>query len=151
VVNLAMSQGMTKFRKDGDPTGHHSYTHTEPVDLNLGYQVKCAWFQSVYFQHLARFAAMLDEVKEGDKSLLDRMSLFAFTCHGMPRLHSVLNYPFVALGGANGRMKTGMHFASLGDTSARVTYTILQAYGVQVSTWGTGSNHVTSPISGVLA
>lgn len=151
VVNLAMSQGMTKFRKDGDPTGHHSYTHTEPVDLNLGYQVKCAWFQSVYFDHLAKYAAMLDGIKEGDKSLLDRMSLFAFTCHGLPRLHSVLNYPFVAIGGANGKMNTGMHLASLGDTAARVTYTILQAYGVQVSNWGSGSNRVTSPISGVLA
>lgn len=151
VVNLAMSQGMTKFRRDGDAVPHHSYTHTEPVDLSLGYQVKCAWFQSVYFDHLAKYVAMLDSVKEGDKSLLDRMSLFAFTCHGMPRLHSVLNYPFIAIGGANGKMNTGMHFASLGDTAARVTYTILQAYGVQVSNWGTGSNRVASPISGVLA
>lgn len=151
VINLAMSQGMTKFRRDGDAVPHHSYTHTEPVDLSLGYQVKCAWFQSVYFDHLAKYVAMLDSVKEGDKSLLDRMSLFAFTCHGMPRLHSVLNYPFIAIGGANGKMNTGMHFASLGDTAARVTYTLLQAYGVQVSNWGTGSNRVTSPIAGVLA
>lgn len=151
VVNLAMSQGMTKFRRDGDAVPHHSYTHTEPVDLSLGYQVKCAWFQSVYFDHLAKYVAMLDSVKEGDKSLLDRMSLFAFTCHGMPRLHSVLNYPFIAIGGANGKMNTGMHLASLGDTAARVTYTLLQAYGVQVSNWGTGSNRVASPIAGVLA
>ncbi len=151
VVNLALSQGMTKFRRDGDPTGHHNYTHTEPVDPKLGYQVKCAWFQQMYFQHLAKYAAMLDEVKEGDKTLLDRMSLFAFTCHSAPRLHSVLNYPFIAIGGANGRMKTGMHFPTVGDTAARVTFTIQQAYGVPMSSWGSGTNRVTSPIGGVLA
>ena len=69
------------MRREGDPTGHHSYTHEEPVDAKLGYQVKCSWFQQLYFQHLYNFAAMLDGVKEGDKSLLDRMILFAYTDH----------------------------------------------------------------------
>ncbi len=151
VVNLAMSQGMTKFRREGDATGHHSYTHTEPVDQALGYQVKCSWFQDLYFQHLAKYAAMLDSVKEGDKSLLDRMILFAFTCHSAPRLHSVINYPFITIGGANGRMKTGMHFPTPGDTAARVTYTVQHAMGAPVGAWGSGTNRVTSPISGVLA
>jgi hypothetical protein len=151
VVNLAISQGMTRFRRDGDSTGHHSYTHEEPVDAKLGYQVKCSWFQQLYFQHLHNFAAMLDSVKEGDKSLLDRMILFAYTDHSAPRLHSVLNCPFITIGGANGRMKTGMHCPTPGDTSARVTFTVQQAMGVPVSSWGTGSNHVTSPVSGVLA
>jgi hypothetical protein len=90
-------------------------------------------------------------VKEGDKSLLDQMIVFAFTCHSAPRLHSVLNYPFITIGGNNGRMKTGMHILTPGDTAARVTMTVQQAMGVPVSTWGTGSNRVTSPISGVLA
>ena len=94
---------------------------------------------------------MLDGVKEGDKSLLDHMILFAYTDHGAPRLHSVRNYPFITIGDGNGRMKTGMHFPTPGDTAARVTFTIQQAMGVPVSSWGTGSNHVTSPISGVLA
>jgi len=151
VVNVAMSQGMTRFRREGDATGHHSYTHEEPVDEKLGYQVKCSWFQQFYFQHLYNFAAMLDSVKEGDKSLLDRMILLAYTDHGAPRLHSVVNYPFITFGSANGRMKTGMHFPTPGDTAARVTFTIQQAMGVPVSSWGAGSNHVTSPISGVLA
>jgi len=151
VVNLAMSQGMTRFRRDGDSTGHHSYTHEEPVDEKLGYQVKCSWFQQLYFKHLYNFAAMLDGVKEGDKSLLDRMILFAYTDHSAPRLHSVINYPFITIGGANGRMKTGLHLPTPGDTSARVTFTVQQAMGVPVSSWGSGSNHVTSPVSGVLA
>jgi hypothetical protein len=151
VANLNISQGMTGLRREGDPTTHHSYTHEEPVDQKLGYQVKCSWFQQLYFQHLHDFAATLDAVKEGDKSLLDHMILFAYTDHGAPRLHSVRNYPFITIGDGNGRIRTGKHFPTPGDTAARVTFTVQQAMGVPVSSWGSGSNHVTSPISGVLA
>lgn len=151
VINLNISQGMTELRREGDPTSHHSYTHEEPVDPKLGYQIKCSWFQQLYFQHLHDFAALLDSVKEGDKSLLDHMILFAYTDHGAPRLHSVRNYPFITIGDGNGRIRVGRHFATPGDTAARVTFTIQQAMGVPVSSWGTGSNQVTSPISGVLA
>jgi len=151
VVNLNISQGMTGLRREGDPTSHHSYTHEEPVDAKAGYQIKCSWFQQLYFQHLHDFAAILDGVKEGDRSLLDHMILFAYTDHGAPRLHSVRNYPFITIGDAQGRIRTGRHFPTPGDTAARVTFTIQQAMGVPVSSWGSGSNHVTSPISGVLA
>jgi hypothetical protein len=151
VINTNISQGMTGLRREGDPTTHHSYTHEEPLDEKLGYQVKCYAFQQLYFQQLYRFAALLDAVKEGDRSLLDRTMLFAYTDHAAPRLHSVRNYPFITIGSANGQIKTGMHFPTPGDTAARVTLTIQMAMGVQASNWGTGSNQVTTPISGVLA
>jgi hypothetical protein len=151
VASLIITQGMTGLRRDGDPTSHHSYTHEEPIDTKLGYQVKVAWFQQLYFQHLLSFATMLDGIKEGDQSLLDHMLVFAHTCHVAPRLHSLQNYGFLTLGGASGRVKTGMHVSTPGDVATRVTFTIQQAMGVPVSSWGTGSNHVTSPISGVLA
>jgi len=151
VVNLAITVGMTSLRRDGDPIGHHSYTHEEVVDPKLGYQVKCAWFQRTYFEGLGEYAAMLDAVKEGDKSLLDRMILFAFTDHAAPRLHSILNYPFITLGSGQGAINTGSHIRTPGDTAARMTFTMQQAMGVHVSSWGTASNEVSSPISGVLA
>ena len=151
VVSIDITQGMTGLRRDGDPTSHHSYTHEEPIDEKLGYQPKVATFQQEYFRWLNTFAARLDAIKEGDGSLLDHMILFGHTCHGAPRLHSLLNYPCVTMGSGNGRLKTGMHVATPGDVATRVTLTMQLAMGVPVSTWGTGSNRVTSPISGVLA
>jgi len=150
-VNLTISTGINAFHREDDPVNHHSYTHEEPVDPKLGYQVKCSWFQQQYFQGLYNFAAMLDAIKEGDKTLLDHQILFAFTDHGAPRLHSVRNYPFLTIGSGNGRIKTGMHFPTPADAATRVTLTMQMAMGVPVSSWGTKSNHVTSPISGVLA
>jgi len=151
VVNLSITQGMSGLRREGDPTNHHTYTHEEPIDAKLGYQVKCAWFQRTYMTGLAHFASLLDGIREGDRTLLDRMILFAYTDHGAPRLHSLRNYPFITFGSANGRLKTGMHIARPGDAATRVTLTVQQAMGVPVSAWGVGSNRVTSPITEVLA
>ena len=79
------------------------------------------------------------------------MLVFGHTCHGAPRLHSLQNYPFLTIGGANGRhASTGMHVPTPGDVATRVTFTVQQAMGVPEASFGTGSNHVTSPVSGVL-
>jgi hypothetical protein len=151
VVNVNISQGMTDLRREGDTTSHHSLTHEEPIDLTLRYQVKCSWFQQLYFKGLHDFAMTLDSIQEGDGTLLDHMMVFAFTDHGAPRVHSLLNYPMITIGGANGQIKTGNHFATPGEAATRVTFTIQQAMGVPISSWGSGSNQATLPISGVLA
>ncbi len=150
VVNLAITQGMSGLRKEGDTTSHHTQTHEEPVDSTLGYQKNCAWFQGLYMQALADFATTFDGIKEGDKSMLDRMVIFAFTDHGAPRLHSVRNYPLMTLGTGDGRMKVGMHVPKSGDAVTRIGLTVMQAMGVPLSAWGTQSNRVTSPIAEVL-
>ncbi len=149
-VNLAITQGMSGLRREGDPTNHHTYTHEEPVDSVAGYQLHCAWFQEQYMKALHDFAAQLDAVQEGDRTLLDRTVLFAHTDHGAARLHSVHNYPFLTIGSGNGRLKTGLHVPKPGDAATRVTFTIMQAMGVPISSFGTGSNHVATPISEVL-
>jgi len=151
VANFAFNGQNGSMRREGEAPSHHVYTHEEPIDAKLGYQVHCKWFQQLYFEHMAKFATMLDGVKEGDRSLLDHMILWAYTDHVAPRLHSVHNYPFITIGDGNGKIKTGMHFPTPGDAATRQTLTMQQAMGVPITSWGAGSNHVNSPISGVLA
>jgi hypothetical protein len=151
VVNLAISRPQSGLRKQGDATAHHTHTHEEQIDPKLGYQPVCRWFTDSYMTALAYFVRTLDSIKEGDRTLLDSMVVFAFTDHGAPRLHSVRNYPILTFGSGGGRIKTGMHIGRPGDQVTRVGLTIQQAMGVQVSSWGVGSNRVTSPISEVLA
>lgn len=151
VVNMCITQGMSGLRREGEPASHHTYTHEEPLDPVLGYQLKCDWFQNTYIKGLYTLATALDSIKEGDRTLLDRMILFAYTDHGAPRLHSVRNYPVLTFGSANGRMKTGIHVAARGDAVTRVGLTVQQAMGVTAGSWGTRSNKVSSPYSEVLA
>lgn len=150
VVNLCITQGMVGLRREGEPASHHTYTHEEPLDPILGYQVKCDWFRNLYINGLYKFASVLDSIQEGEKTLLDRMVLFAYTDHGAPRLHSVRNYPVLTFGSGNGRMKTGIHVAARGDAVTRVGLTVQQAMGVTAGSWGTGSNRVTTSFSEVL-
>lgn len=150
VVNLCITQGMAGLRREGEPTSHHTYTHEEAIDPALGYQVKCDWFQNLYLKGLFKFATVLDNIKEGDKTLLDRMILFGYTDHGAARLHSVRDYPVLTFGSANGRMKTGLHIPARGDAVTRVGLTVQQAMGVTAGSWGTKSNQVTRSFSEVL-
>jgi len=151
VFNLSITQGMSGLRKEGEPSSHHTYTHEEPIDPVLKYQIKCDWFSMLYMQGLANFVSTLDKIQEGDRTMLDRMMLFAFTDHGAPRLHSLRNYPFMMFGSADGRMKTGMHIAAPGDAATRVSFTAMQLMGVPMSAWGVGSNRVTNPYTEVMA
>ena len=97
------------------------------------------------------FIATLDSIQEGDKTMLDRMVVYAFTDHSAPRLHSLRNYPQLIIGSGGGRFKTGLHVPRQGDAATRVGLTLQIGMGVPVSAWGTGSNRVTNPISEVLA
>jgi len=151
VVNSAITTGTDGLRMEGETSNHHTYTHEEPVDPELGYQVESARFQDRYMRALHDFVAIFDGIKEGDRSMLDRMVVYAFTDHSAPRLHSLRNYPQLIIGSGGGRFKTGMHIPRQGDAATRVGLTLQVGMGVPVSAWGTGSNRVTSPISEVLA
>jgi hypothetical protein len=149
VVNLTITEGMSGLRFPGETASHHSLSHEEPIDPALGYQKKCFEYQKVYMNGLLKFAQAMDGIKEGDKTMLDRMVVFAFTDHGAPRLHSLHNYMTITLGGADGRLKTGLHVSNAGQAVTRVGLTAMQVMGVPIATFGTGSNQATSPIAEV--
>jgi hypothetical protein len=151
VVNLLIAEPMSQLRRIADPTSHHTHTHEEHIDEATGVQPNCNWFQQAYMKGLHDFAAAMDSIKEGDKTMLDRMVIFAYTDHGKPRIHSALDMPVITIGNGDGRMKTGMHINRPGDTVCRVSFSVLQAMGVSGGAWATGSNKVNTPISEVLA
>ncbi|USI77613.1 DUF1552 domain-containing protein [Sphingopyxis sp. USTB-05] len=150
VFNLSISQGMSGLRKAGDPTGHHTYTHEEPIDPVLGYQKMSRWFSD---QNMAAFLYViqsLDNVKEGDRTLLDRSLVFAYTDHGEARLHSMKEFPLFTAGSANGRLRTGYHVNAKGDTVSRLPLTIQHALGISVDSWGRESNMTSKPFTELL-
>ena len=92
----------------------------------------------------------LDSIKEGDKTLLDRTLVFAFTDHGQARTHSMQKYPIFTAGSGGGRMKTGMHINAEGDAATRVGFTLMRALGMPLGSWGTESNKATKPFNELL-
>ncbi len=138
--------------KRGDPSSHHTYSHEEALDPQLGYQPMTHWFAMEYMKAFRDMVQALDGIKEGDGTLLDRTLVMAYTDHGDARLHLLQKMPSFTAGGAGGGMKTGYHIAGAdGDSTMRVGLTCLQALGLPVARWGTGSNRVTNPFTEVLA
>jgi Protein of unknown function (DUF1552) len=151
VFNVAMGSSFSPLRKPDDPSGYHQLTHEEPIDPELGYQPKCKWLAEQYMDMFREFVQILDSIREGDRTLLDRSIVFAFTDHGEARLHSMKRYPIFTAGSGSGRMKTGFHVAAEGDAATRVGLTIQQAMGLPNGSWGTETNRVTTPFSEVVA
>ncbi len=151
LFNVTLSPPFNPLRKSGETSGYHQMTHEEPIDPTLGYQIKCKWYAEQQMAMLRDFVQILDSIREGDGTLLDRSIVYVFTDHGEARLHSMKNYMIFTAGTGAGRMKTGYHLAAEGDAVTRVPLTILQAFAIPASgSYGSESNHVTKPFGEVL-
>jgi hypothetical protein len=148
VINMVYAGGGIydpKTRKS-----HHILTHEEPSDPVIGAQAQCSYYSEQAMTSFADFLEALDTIKEGDKTLLDRALVHAFTDHGYARAHTLFNIPQMTAGGANGRLKTGNYILSPGDLVTNVGLTIQQAMGLPVDAWGVGANRATKSYSELL-
>ncbi len=152
VINVAFSEGLSPIRLAGEANTQHLFTHEDPVDDRLGYQPNVAKFIHPIMGGFATLLTALDSIREGDHTLLDRMVVFACTDHGFAKIHTLDNIPMMTAGGANGRLRTGLHFAAgKGDPVSRVGLTVQQALGVPVSSWGTQSNQTSKTITEAMS
>jgi hypothetical protein len=150
VVNVVFAQATSPLRKPGSAMTHHILTHEEPTDEKLGYQPQATWFISQIMDGLAMYLTTFDGIKEGDGTLLDRTLLFAYSESGFAKTHSLDNMPMLTIGGAAGKIKTGRHIAAPSEPVTRVGFTIQQALGVPVESWGTESLKTKKPFSEIL-
>jgi hypothetical protein len=150
VFNMAYSDAKSGIIKVGYEKPHHTTTHEERIDDALGYQPNASWFTRRAMESLAYFIQALAKVKEGDGTLLDNCLLAAGTDHSLARVHSIEGVPVILAGRAGGRLKTGLHVDGKGTALTRVGYTALQVMGVELNTWGTGSNKTSQSIGEIL-
>ncbi len=150
IFNMLYSQALSLLRMRGESFTHHTLTHEEPIDSSLGYQRRVAELHVVSMDALATFIQAFKNVREGDGTLLDNTLIFANSDTGNSRVHSVDNIPIITVGTGGGRLKTGMHIVGNGDPISRIGLTVMQAMGIPVERWGTGSMETTKTITEVL-
>lgn len=151
VANIALTEGLSTLRKSGDAVIHHTHTHEESVDPKLGYQPNVTWFIENIMTAMADMIATFDGFREGDRTLLDRMLVWVTTETGYAKVHSTDNIPTFTIGGANGRVRTGLHIPTAGDPITRVGLTVQQAMGVPVDSWGSDTMATSRTVTEVLA
>ncbi|HSS14706.1 MAG TPA: DUF1552 domain-containing protein [Rhizomicrobium sp.] len=151
VFNMAFSEPASTIFMPGDSQPFHQATHEEPVDGTLGYQPVTSKFSTYSMEGFAALLAALDEVKEGDGTLLDHSLVMAYTDTSYAKLHAVDGIPMILAGSANGRMKTGLHVVGNSETVTRVGLTAQQLMGLSVDHWGSESNLTNKAVSEIMA
>jgi hypothetical protein len=151
VSNVVFGDALSTLRKRGGTQTHHEYTHEEPVDPQLGYQPEVSWFCQEIMRNFAVYLTSLQSVKEGDRTLLDRMLVMSGTDHGYAKIHSVENMPVMTVGNLNGRVKSGLHIQAKGDPISRVGLTVQQAFGMPIAAWGTDTMETSKTIKEIIA
>jgi len=136
VFNVLFSDTTSNLRRPGVSSTHHTLTHEEPIDRELGYQREVAWFAEQSMFAWRDFLDALDSIPEGDGTLLDNCLVLAHSDCSLAHAHAVEGIPVMIAGNAGGRIKTGFHLAGNADPVTRVGLTVQQAMGLNVETWG---------------
>ncbi len=150
VFNMAYSAASSSTIKPGYEKPHHTTTHEEPIDRQLGYQPTASWFTRRAMESWAYFVDAFTRIKEGEGTLLDNVLIYATTDHGYARLHTLDGMPAFTAGRAGGRVKSGMHIDAKGTAGTRIGYTALRLMGVDTPSWGVNSNNTSKELGDIL-
>lgn len=151
VFNMLYSQAASEVRRKGASFTHHILTHEEPPDPALGYQVESAELNIRAMEAWAYFIDAFAKIPEGAGTLLDNTLIFAQSDTSVAKTHSMDGIPMMTAGSASGRLRTGLHISGKSDPTTRVGLTVMQAMGVPIEDWGTGSMRTARPVTELLA
>ena len=150
VINMAYDEMSSNTVKPGYEKPHHTSTHEEPIDEKLGYQPTCSWFTRRSMEGFGYFVKSFADIKEGDGTLLDNMLIVADTDHGDARIHSLEDMPVFTAGRAGGKFKTGLHLDMKGTPMSRIALTAMRTMGIEMQSFGGGTNRTSDAVSDVL-
>lgn len=150
VFNMFYASAFSATTRPGYDKPHHTATHEEAVDPELGYQPNTSWFTRRAMEEWAYFVNALASVREGDGTLLDNAFVYATTDQSFAKVHAIDGIPMFSAGTAGGRVRTGLHIDGRGTPGCRLGYTAQRLMGLEIASWGDKSNHTSSPIGEVL-
>jgi hypothetical protein len=151
VINMTYANSFPATAKPGYDKPHHSATHEEPVDEQLGYQPNVSWYTRRCMEAWSYFVEAFTKIKEGDGVVLDNMLIYANSDQSFAKVHGMDGIPMFTAGRAGGKVKGGIHVAGGGQPGTRVGFTCQKALGLDIESWGTQSNSTSKAISEVLA
>jgi hypothetical protein len=150
IFNMAFSAASSDLIKPGYEKPHHTCTHEEPVDEELGYQPNASWFTRRSMEAWADFVEAFTKVREGDGTLLDNVLIYATTDVGYARTHTLDEMVVFTAGRAGGKVKSGLHIDLQKKSPTAVGYTALQVLGAELPSWGNLNNKSSEVLHEIL-
>ena len=153
-VTFTTMQSDVVFWQIGATEGSHVMTHDDRgLEEKLEPQFERV-HKSVVFM-MERYAYLLnalDNVQEGDGTLLDHTVFIASSEVNDGTRHNYNDMPLLVAGGANGKLKTGQHIASQNaENTSKVMLTCMKAAGIDVDRFGTGEGLATDTLGALEA
>lgn len=151
VFNMFYAAAFSGTTQPGYPKPHHTATHEEPVDSSVGFQPHTSWYTRRAMEEWLYFVQAMENIKEGDGTMLDNVLVYATTDQSYAKIHSIDGIPMFTAGNAQGRVKTGLHIDGGGGQATRLGYTVMKVLGLDIPSWGTLSNKTSNEIGEILA
>lgn len=150
VFNMTYSNSFAATVKKGHEKSHHTETHEELVDPELGYQPMVSWYTRRSMEAWSYFVQQLANFPEGDGTLLDNALVYAHSDQSFAKVHSLEGIPMFTAGSAGGRIKTGLHIDGQRSPGTRLPFTLMRVLDLDIDAWGSGANRATNDIADIL-
>ncbi len=135
-LQWSTAQSGIQFSWLGHTEAHHGLSHQ--ADDSDEARKELTAINRWYSEQFAYLLTKLDQVKEGDGTLLDHTLVMWCNEQGNGDRHTDSDLPFVLAGGANGRIRTGRYLKLPAETAHNDLYvSVLHAMGFpEVTTFG---------------
>jgi hypothetical protein len=127
----------------------HNLSHRGPSDTAARDQLvqRSAW----YAQQIAYLVGRLAEISEGERTLLDNTLLVWGNELSVGSTHSHKDVPFLMIGSAGGHLRTGRYLQLGGVPNNRLLISVLNAMGVEATSFGHPDFVAGGPLPGLTA
>jgi hypothetical protein len=147
VFTFQFSHSVNNLLFQGAPAGHHQLTHDE-----LGDQPHVQDILHQILAEAAYFVQALKNIKEGNATLLDHSGVLFMTDCSNGKSHAVDEYPLFLAGSASGALQRGIHYrAPAGENASKLGLTLLHAFGVAATSFGSDEGLVTQTLTAIEA
>jgi hypothetical protein len=147
VFTFQFSHPVNNLLYPGAPAGHHQLTHDE-----LGDQPMVQEILAQILTEAAYFIQALANIQEGASTLLDHAGVLCMTDCSNGKSHAVDEYPLFLAGSANGALQKGIHYrAPVGENASKLGLTLLNAFDVTASSFGSDEGKVTQGLPAIEA
>ena len=134
VASLWYSDPLSDVLYPGASAGHHQLTHDEPGDMPTVKRIT----ESIMLDG-AYFLEQLEQIQEGDGTLLDHSAILFTTDVSYARTHQIDEYPILVAGRAGGRLNSGFHYRSeTKENACMVSLSLIRALGLNRAKFGEG-------------
>ena len=134
VASLWYSDPLSDVLYPGASAGHHQLTHDEPGDMPTVKRIT----ESIMLDG-AYFLEQLEQIQEGDGTLLDHSAILFTTDVSYARTHQIDEYPILVAGRAGGRLNSGFHYRSeTKENACMVSMSLIRAMGLNRAKFGEG-------------